>query len=134
MLQYKQRRYHMKPARCPNCGADIMVNELNSTVVCDFCNTPLNTQNAINQINNPSVYSQSMTNNYCNTMFQSKYKSSNTKKTSNHIQLIKPKHKPKLNIPLTIVLFLLLIFPGIIYVTSIKKKQEKWNKNNRNFK
>lgn len=122
----------MKPARCPNCGADIMVNELKSSGVCDFCNTPFNTDNAIIHLDNPSIYSQSMMNNYCNTMFQPKYNSSNTKKTSNHIKLIKP--KPKLNIPLTIFLFLLLIFPGIIYVKSINKKQEKWKKNNKNFK
>ena len=107
----------MKAARCPNCGADITVNESIISDVCDFCNTPFNTQHAINLIDEAKTSSQSIMNNYYNTMLSPRQKQTGVKKQSSKIKLITP--KPKINIALAIVLFLLLIFPGIMVFASL---------------
>lgn len=116
----------MKSGRCPNCGANLTVDELKYSGVCDFCNTPFITEKAISQLNEPTINMQQTMNNYSNTMFPSKYK------PSNKLKPIEP--KPKLNIALTILLFSLLIFPGIIYVNNFKKKQKRWKRKHRNLK
>jgi TM2 domain-containing membrane protein YozV len=29
----------MKQAKCPNCGANIIINEINNSGICEYCNT-----------------------------------------------------------------------------------------------
>ena len=57
----------MKPAICPNCGANITVDERKDAGICEFCNTAFVTEKAISQINHTSNNAQTIINNYYNT-------------------------------------------------------------------
>lgn len=110
----------MKPAKCPNCGASISVDESKDAGICEFCNTPFVTDKAISFVNNTSNNAQTIINNYYNIPNPT----SNINKSATH-NVETP--RPKINILLAILLCYLYIFPGIIYISSVKKKQREWD-------
>lgn len=110
----------MKPAKCPNCGANISVDELKDAGICEFCNTPFVTDKALSFVNNTSNNAQTIINNYYNIPNPT---NSINKPTIQHIEA----PRPKVKIWLAILLCYLYIFPGVIYIYSVKKQQKEWD-------
>ena len=103
----------MKSAKCPNCGANITVDETKDANICEYCNSPFVTEKAIVQTNNTTTNNAQTINNY--------YASKET-----NIRIPK-KPRPVLNVGLAIVLCLFYIFPGVIYISYVKSKQKEWD-------
>lgn len=103
----------MKAAKCPNCGANILVDETKDAGICEFCNTPFITEKAISQTNNLTTNHAQTINNY----YGSK---------DNHLRVPR-EPRPVLNVGLAIFLCLLYIFPGVFYISHIKTKQKEWD-------
>ena len=110
----------MKPAKCPNCGANITVDELKDAGICEFCNTPFVTEKAISHISNTSNNAQTIINNYYNTPNPALTAANPTMQNIDT-------PRPKIKIWLAILLCYFYIFPGIIYITTIKKRQKEWD-------
>lgn len=110
----------MKSAKCPNCGANISVDESKDAGICEFCNTPFVTDKALSIVNNTSNNAQTIINNYYNVP-------NPTNSANNPVAQDTETPRPKVNIWIAIFLFYLYIFPGIIYICSVKKQQEEWD-------
>lgn len=110
----------MKDAKCPNCGANILVDESRDAGVCEFCNTPFVTDKAISCVNNTSNNAQTIVNNY----YCAPNSTNITKPTTQKVDT----PRPKVNIWLAIFLFYLYIFPGIIYISCVREKQREWDR------
>lgn len=108
----------MKAGKCPNCGANILVDEVKDAGVCEFCGTPFVTEKAISLITNNTT----TTTNTAQTI--NYYYSSN----GNTANMRVPKTKrPVLNVGLAIFLCLFYLFPGLIYIASVKASQKAWD-------
>lgn len=105
----------MKSAKCPSCGANITVDETKDAGICEFCNTPFITEKAISQTNNTTT-NNAQTINY--------YYGSN--ESSRNVRVPKTE-RPVLNVGLAIFLCFFYIFPGLIYIASVKKRQKEWD-------
>lgn len=107
----------MKSAKCPNCGANINVDESKDAGICEYCNTPFVTEKAISHINNTSNNAQTIINNY--------YTTPTSGQPDNKIQYIGP--RPKINIFIALILCCFYLFPGIIYIIVKKLQQKEWD-------
>ena len=110
----------MKSAKCPNCGANITVDESKDAGICEFCQTPFITEKAISFVNNTSNNAQTIINNYYTAPTPA---NTNEKTTIHHI--VPP--RPRVKLWLAIILCYFYIFPGIIYINSVKKQQKDWD-------
>ena len=106
----------MKFAKCPNCGANIIVDELKDAGICEYCKTPFVTDKALSFVNNTSNNAQTIINNYYNTP-------NPTNNINQHVET----PRPKVKIWLAILLCYFYIFPGVIYISSVKKQQKEWD-------
>lgn len=105
----------MKAGKCPNCGANISVDEAKETGVCEFCGTPFVTEKAIS----------TTTNNTTNTAQTINYYYSSNGESAN-MRVPKTK-RPVLNVGLAIFLCFFYLFPGLIYIASVKSSQKAWD-------
>lgn len=113
----------MKIGKCPNCGANINIDETRDAGICEFCNTPYISEKAMNHINNTSNNAQTIINNY--------YTVPNSTVTERKISVQEKTPRPKIKVWLAILLCYFYIFPGIIYIFSVRKKQKEWDLENR---
>lgn len=105
----------MKAGKCPNCGAAITVDESKQTSLCEYCGAAFVTEKAITQINSNTTNQAQVINNYYST-------------AENVSNVRQPKtQRPVLHIGLAIFLCCFYVFPGIIYIASIKAKQKEWD-------
>ena len=111
----------MRAAKCPNCGANISVDESKDAGICEFCNTPFITEKAISQTSNTSNNAHTIINNYYNSASNT---STQPKPTNNSIS---KDPRPELNIFITIFLLCFYFFPGIIYIFIILRRQKEWD-------
>ena len=109
----------MKMGKCPNCGANINIDETRDAGICEFCNTPYISDKAINHINNTSNNAQTIINNY--------YTAPQSNVSERKISVKEKSPRPKIKVWLAILLCYFYIFPGIIYIGSVKKRQKEWD-------
>lgn len=120
----------MKVAKCPNCGANITIDETKEAGICEFCNTPFVTEKAVSNINNnTSNNAQTIINNYYGAPPQT-----NVSPLLNYSGVPQyngvAKSRPKVNVFIAVCLFYLYIIPGICYVRWVRKKQREWDEAN----
>lgn len=111
----------MKEARCTSCGATIDVNERSDCGICPYCNSAYITEKAIKNVTATTNNATTIINNYFASAPQ-------PQSSSKGAYIIAPP-RPKINIFLAILGLWFYIFPGVIYINSIKKKQRRWDKN-----
>lgn len=100
----------MKAVKCPNCGANISLDE-QETSICEFCGTPFVAEKEIT----PTTNTVQTINNYYSL-------------PNNLPNMRLPKTKrPVLNVGLAIFLCLLFFWLGIIYIVSVKSRQKEWD-------
>ncbi|MBQ8451393.1 MAG: hypothetical protein IJ538_01285 [Clostridia bacterium] len=104
----------MKAAKCTSCGANIEIDESKEISVCPFCKTSIITEKAIQ--GNTTNNNANVINNY--------YGGGSTQNTTIKVPRTE---RPKLNVGLAILGFFFYIFPGVLYVAHIKKKQKEWD-------
>ena len=127
----------MKVAKCPNCGANITIDETKDAGLCEFCNTPFVTDKVITQIGT-SNNAQTIINNYYTTPSAPSVSptpsrsapSYSAPSTSQYGAYVGTPPRPKVNILIAIILFYLYIIPGFIYLRWVKKKQKEWDERN----
>ncbi len=94
----------MKVIKCPCCGATISMKVFKSSGKCEYCDSPLISEN------------------------------DETQKTQQHTSSFKPETKkaipprPVLNVGVAIFLLFLYVVFGIIYIACVKAKQVEWDK------
>lgn len=106
----------MKECKCPNCGAGISIDENKEVNKCQYCNTSFETEKAI---------LSGTTNNNNAQVINYYYSTPANNKNSTNLKVAPP--RPKLNGFLAFILFCFYIFPGIIYVVSVKNAQKEWD-------
>ena len=109
----------MEIAKCTSCGANIKVDENKDAGVCPFCNTAYITKTAIENFNTNN------TTNNSGTIINNYYGYSQQPIAEKIDNKIPP--RPEINIVLAIIGFWFYIFPGILYISNIKKKQKEWD-------
>ena len=110
----------MTAAKCTSCGASIHVNENKDCGVCPYCNSAYITEKAIKNLTNNT------TNNNAGTIINNYFTNDNNQvDKAQYIKTAPP--RPVINWALAILLFFFYIFPGIIYISTIKGKQNEWD-------
>ena len=99
----------MKAVKCPNCGANITLDESKDTGVCKFCDSVVISEKSTSPINNDSQYH------------------SQNRFASNSIFSHNIADRPQINILIAIVLFCLSFFGGLVYILYIRHKQKEWD-------
>ena len=121
----------MVPAKCPNCGANIVVDETKDAGICTYCGTPFVTEKAISVTNNTTTNkAQTIINNYYTTPAQTP---TAPPAYNSNPPVVPTEPRPKVRILLAIVLFYLYVIPGIIYVSWVRGKQKEWDRKYRGY-
>ena len=89
----------MKTTKCPSCGASSTVTDSNEKIVCA----------------------------YCHTMYQTELENSTDLSASKDHEYLHG-DRPKINILLALVLFVINWILGLIYVLIITSQQKEWDK------
>ena len=125
----------MKAAKCPSCGASIVVDESKEAGICEYWNTAYITEKAIAYINNSTTNNaHTIINNYYNTPPKGtvKNRSRKTKKTLSFRERYENRlleiPRPKEYKFALIILYCYFYFPGLLYKKMIKKLQQDWDR------
>ena len=94
----------MKKYKCPNCGSNLIFDDENKVGTCKYCDS-IYTLNDLNE-------------NFSNETKEEPKISVEEKNSS----------RPKLSIPILVVLFIFFPFAGIIYLAYILYQQSVWDK------
>ena len=108
----------MKQAKCPNCGANIIVDETKDAGICEYCNSAFVTEKAVSNVynsNNVTNNNQVINNYYNNASMDPGYAK------------VPRRPRPRVKIWLALLLLFFYIVPGILYIIYIKYKQKKWD-------
>ena len=108
---------NMKNAKCTNCGANIEVDEKSDAGICPYCKSAYITEKAV------SLYSNTTTN---NAGVINNYYTQPSPQVQKVIQL-RAEPRPKINVGLAILGFIFYIFPGVLYIAYVRKKQDEWD-------
>ena len=100
----------MKQVKCPNCGANIRIEEGKMSAICEFCDSTFLAENSSNQSNTSSNNDTKVINNYI----------------TNSTTISK---RPVLHMWVAVLLILFSFWLGIIYIIYIKHLQKKWDTN-----
>ena len=103
----------MKQCKCPNCSACIEIDEKMEVNKCSFCGTSFVTESVIT----PTTNNQASVINYYINSSNSDFPITNTNKST----------RPEINWGLAVILLFLYVFPGLIYIGSVKNAQREWD-------
>lgn len=112
----------MKSIKCPNCGAYVSINESKNVGICEYCSTPLVFEKTLSDVNDKSNNTQTIINNYYNTP------NPNIDIKNHSLQSVEKSHRPEVNVLVAFILCCFYIWPGLIYIFSIKSAQKEWDK------
>ena len=87
----------MKAGKCPNCGANISVDETKDAGICEFCGTAFVTEKAIYNINNTSNNAQTIINNYYTVSSDGNIPNNNSANKEKEVSGKNPNKRPEIN-------------------------------------
>lgn len=117
----------MKAAKCPNCGANITVDETKDAGICEFCNTAFVTEKAISCVNNTTNNATTIINNYYNTPAPNQTPSQQVPKNRYIEQSVK-EPRPKFNFILGVLCWMFGVWPFFIYIFLLAIRKRKWDR------
>lgn len=108
----------MRLSKCPSCGSNINIDENSKTGICPYCNNAYITDE-LPRVENNTNNSANIINYY--------YSTPSIQPVQYKITRVQKDERPKINYIIAFFAFACYIFPGVIYVNYIKRKQKEWD-------